>query len=573
LFTIGAGPMMTVMAAMASTANGWAALAAGDWDAARVAFESILGDGASAEALDGLGLSLWWLKRIPEGIEARTRAYAGFRRDGHFDEAARVAVWLAREHRSLFRDDAGAEGWLARAQSAADRVTDPRARGWIQLARAEGSPDATSAIGSAREAVQLARRTNDADLEIVALARLGVLCIGVGEVENGLLHIDEAMTAATAGEGRDPQSLGDAFCAVMEAADLVGDNERVAKWGAALDEYRKSFDYGPLAAFGPPAHGTLSAFCGACCGGIYLVTGRIDEAEEELMVAIAELEASGFHSRCVHPVTQLAELRVVQGRLEEAQHLLSTYEDLPESVRPLAFLDLALGASDVAAGRLRARIEDLRGLEVLALPLWILLVDAEIARGDLTGADLAAAEVESVASLTKGRRHEGEAKFARGKVGAAHNDPDAAVLLRAAAKILSEASVPLLACRARLALARSLSSSDRGAAVSEARAALAAFERLGATPDADAAAAFLRELGVRGRTGPKDVGLLSKREVEVLRLVAQGLSNAEISERLFISVKTTGHHVSNILAKLGLRSRTEAAAFAALHLDREPVGK
>jgi DNA-binding NarL/FixJ family response regulator len=95
---------------------------------------------------------------------------------------------------------------------------------------------------------------------------------------------------------------------------------------------------------------------------------------------------------------------------------------------------------------------------------------------------------------------------------------------------------------------------------------LAAFERLGATADADAAAAFLRQLGAKGRTGPKDVGLLSKREQEVLRLIAAGLSNAEIAGRLFISVKTAGHHVSNILSKLGLRSRTEAAAYAALNL-------
>lgn len=61
---------------------------------------------------------------------------------------------------------------------------------------------------------------------------------------------------------------------------------------------------------------------------------------------------------------------------------------------------------------------------------------------------------------------------------------------------------------------------------------------------------------------------MSRREHEVLRLVREGLTNAEIAARLFISTKTAGHHVGNILMKTGLRSRGEAAAWA-LRAERD----
>ncbi|MDQ3981388.1 MAG: response regulator transcription factor [Actinomycetota bacterium] len=99
-------------------------------------------------------------------------------------------------------------------------------------------------------------------------------------------------------------------------------------------------------------------------------------------------------------------------------------------------------------------------------------------------------------------------------------------------------------------------------------AALTAFEQLGAQADADAAAALLRSLGAPGRAAPRKLGVLTKREQEVLGLVGLGLSNPEIAQRLFISRKTAAHHVSNLLAKLGLRNRAEAVAYTARHPTR-----
>jgi DNA-binding CsgD family transcriptional regulator len=164
------------------------------------------------------------------------------------------------------------------------------------------------------------------------------------------------------------------------------------------------------------------------------------------------------------------------------------------------------------------------------------------------------------------------AERALGRVHAASGEPEVAIAhLERALTAFGRLEMPLDTGRSRLLLARALAASEPEAAIAEARDALAAFEALGAAPDADAAAALLRSLGVKAaRSGPKGTGVLTKREREVLALLGEGLSNREIAARLVVSPKTAENHVSSVLFKLDLTGRAQAAAYAVRHATPVP---
>jgi DNA-binding CsgD family transcriptional regulator len=567
------GAIIGSMSAHAQLEAGRSAMASGDWAAARDGFRTAWDETGSADALDGLGRALWWLDDPGGALELRGRAFALLRREERDAEAAAVSIWLARQYRNLFRRAEMADGWLARARSLLGEVADDGGlRGWIALAESEIGPPDLKSGEQADRAVAIARGRRDRDLEIVALSRRGACRVGAGSVATGLDDLHEAMVAATAGEGHDVQYVGEALCTLLEVAGLVGDPGMVEPWARFLASYRSSYAFGPLLPFeSASATDLISAFCTGCCGGVYLVVGRLDAAEQELERAVVELATTGLRPRCLHPVADLVELRVLQGRLTEAEALLTGFEDDPDCVASAAALDLALGRPAPAVHRLRDALGRMRDTPVLGLPLLVRLVDAALDVGDVELAASSAGRIGELAAITGTSLHAAFRDQALGRVELATSGSAAAELLRSACVGFARAGASLEAGTTRMALARALLDRDRGLAVAEARSALQAFERMGATAEADRVSAFLRGLGVRGRTGPRDVGVLTRREQEVLRLVAQGLSNAEIAARLFISTKTAGNHVSSILTKLGLRSRTEAAAFALLHVAQPPV--
>ena len=127
---------------------------------------------------------------------------------------------------------------------------------------------------------------------------------------------------------------------------------------------------------------------------------------------------------------------------------------------------------------------------------------------------------------------------------------------RETAELFAELGHPYEEARARTRLALVLrAAGDTEAGQEEAAAARVVAQRLRAAP-------LLEELGSASRPAAADAGLLTPREREILALVGAGRSNGEIGKQLFISAKTVSVHVSNVMAKLGAGSRTEASALA-----------
>lgn len=538
------------MWAMTSVDAGELALRRGAWEQARTAFEAALAEGESADAFDGLARALWWLDRPAEAIDARVRAYALLRGAGQVARAVRIALWLVHEYSAVHGNEPAADGWLARARHLLAGEGEMAADGYLELALAERCIDAATALGHAEAALAVARRLDDADLELAALSRLGLAQITLGNVENGLACLDEAMAAATGEDAASLEAVAKTCCSLVLACDLAGDSDRLRQWGEVVGRFVRRHNELPLL-----------SFCPACESDLLTDRRQQDVSERNLVSALDQLAGSRRRSRCVEPAVRLAQLRIGQGRTEEAAEALVGYGGSPAAARAEATIRLQRGQTDAAIAVLERHLAaGASGL--LAVPVLEQLVDARIAGGDGVGAREAAEQLDALAGRTGSARAAAVAAAAAGRVALAAADPEAVAVLERAVRLCGRLRMPYEEARCRLDLAQALKGRTTDAAVAEARAALAMFERLGARQDADRASAQLRGLGVRGRTGPKGVGVLTEREREVLRLVAAGLTNREIGGRLYLSGKTVEHHVGAILGKLGVRTRTEAAMLA-----------
>jgi DNA-binding NarL/FixJ family response regulator len=530
-----------------------AALRMGDAAAARRLLQGPGADSASGSVLEGLAQASYLQFDFVRCVDEWERAYAAHRRSGDHVGAVRVARTVACVHLMILGNGAVGSGWLSRAQTLLGDAPDSPEAGWVALDIGMFEGDRSRKIEHFQQALERARAAGDTDLEFVALAYLGAALVHADRTVEGMALLDESLAAVAGNDVEDFFILEDIFCQLFAACEHACDVQRADEWirvGEAIAARRKL-----------PA---VSAFCRTHYGGVLTTAGRWPEAEAALTDAIRLWGLGQRSALRSGALVRLAELRVRQGRFEEAEQLLEGLDShiAGEAARSVATIHLAQGEAQLARDVLERALEEVDADSTAAAPLWALLVDAHLAAGRADDAGAAAEQLGRCAERTPAPHLVATAALARGLVCLATGD-DPNACLREAIAGFSRAQMPMELARCRMTLARALMTERPEVATAEARAAFEAFQRLPAARDADGAAALLRSLGVRPGAVRQGEGVLTARESEVLQLLGHGLTNPEIADRLFISRKTVEHHVGNVLSKLGLRSRAEAAGYVA----------
>ncbi len=513
------------------------------------AYERLAGveatEGLAASDLELLATAALLRGEPQAAVDALSRAYERHLADGNTAGAARSAGWLALDLIEL-GDVTRSVVWAARGMRLVNAMPEPGAlAGFVRLAPAVGqmgSGDPGEARHRFEEVLVIAERHEDGELVALAMLGLGKSLIEVDAIPQGFACFDRAMASVAAGEVA-PVPTGVISCAVISDAIMAFDLERATEWTSVLDRWCR--DQPELITFSGQRH--------ALEAGLMLLRGAWAEASTAAELALSRFRAGDYRAVYGAPY-QLAELARLRGAFHSAEE---SYRRAGESGwEPEPGLSLL----QLAVGRTRRAQDEIRRSAAGADPftrryLLPAIVEIEVAAGDLDAArrgveELRAAELGAPTPMLAATVAAAEARMllASGDAAAAL---DAA---RTAAHAWQALDAPYERARSRVSAGRALMArGDRDAALAEFRAAREVFLALGADP-------ALAELGEV--MGDRRAGVLTAREVEVLRLVSTGLTNRAIGERLSLSEKTVARHLSNIFGKLGLSTRAAATAYA-----------
>jgi DNA-binding CsgD family transcriptional regulator len=506
----------------------------------------------TAPELAEYGQAAWFTGRDDIAAVAWERAHLTFLDDGDPVSAVRCVFWLGFTLGER-GEEVKARTWMARlfelcARHAGDPTIDATAalcRG--QVAFLQG--DHAGSVVHYREGARLAEGAEDPDVQVLAIMGEGRALMRSGHLEEGVACMDRVMLLIGSGRVSD-RTAGPAYCAVIASLLARADIERARVWTRDLGDWCDT-------------QRGLEPFRGECTlhrATVMQVGGEWGAAVE---AADSVCRTEERPETLANAWYRLAELHRVVGRSAAARDAYRRAAGLGREVQPgLALLNRDAGDLDTAwAGLERARAtvdEPAARAEVLAAAVDIALGRRQIAAAREAAADLRrCADAVGTLSLRATSAHaDGELAIAESRT------TDALQLLRSAWSQWRRLDAPYDAARVRYSMGRAArAAGDEEGAQLEFDAARAVFESLGAVPDL---ARLERVASAPTSAAVAEVGL-SRREREVLDLVAAGLSNRRIAERLFLSERTVAHHVGSILAKLDVPSRSAATAYAFEH--------
>jgi ATP/maltotriose-dependent transcriptional regulator MalT len=520
----------------------------GEWDSAFAAWSTMDADTLTDDDLSGLATAAYLVGRRDDAVQALARCFQLRTELGRTTGAVRCAFWLGMVF-SNAGERAMAGGWAGRALRMLDELgEDVVERGYMRVLQmfghvAQGEFAAVAAC--AADVTAYGRRFSDADLLAMGLHAQGRTLLYQGAVPDGLALFDEAMVAIAAGEVSAPFA-GEIYCSMIEACQEVGDLGRAAEWTGALTRWCEK----------QPGLVTFTGQCAVHRGQIMRLRGAYDHALDEFAAASERYLALGTPHAAGLAHAERGDVLRLLGRYDEAEDAYETASGHGFEPQPgLALLWLARGRTEAA----RAAV--LRLLAETELPahrhrLLAAAVEILAAARELERAREAALELHELAHAFRCSSLQAMAAYAAGRVELETGDAAGSLpYLRKAVQLWTTLECPYETARAQVLVGRACAAlGDTNSSTKQLDAARQVFEKLGTVPARDEVARI---------SSPKRApDGLTAREVEVLRLVAAGKSNAQIAAALVLSERTVARHLSNIFAKIDVPSRTAAAAYA-----------
>jgi ATP/maltotriose-dependent transcriptional regulator MalT len=491
--------------------------------------------------LERLAIAAYLTGRDDDCESAMARAHQAFLDRGDGESAARAAFWVGF---TLFSRGAmaPAAAWFTRSERVLDeRQLDCVVRGYLLIPAAIQHVirgDAPACCAAFTQAADLASRFGDRSLSALACQGRGRALVRLGQIAEGVALLDNAMVSVVAGDVM-PVLAGDIYCSVLEGCHEIFDLSRAYDWTTSLARWCAS-------------QPDLVRYRGECLvyrAEILQWRGEWGAAERDAREACTVLTSGRGRAAAGAAYYRLGEIHRLRSELADAEAAYTRANEYGRKPQPgLSRLRLAQGQIETAAASIRSALSDTSARAPRAR-MAAAAVEILLAAGDVESARAAAAELRDIATAIGTPLVSAMSAHASGTVLLADGDFVAAsTSLRQALETWRDLDTPYEEAQTRLLMA----------VVCERRG-----DRDGHRLDLDAAERLIAQLNARPAGQPP--ASLSERELQVLRLLADGKTNRAIADELFISEKTVARHVSNIFDKVGVSSRTAAAAWAFHH--------